>query len=341
MAHQKPVLRLEGDLVEGGDEPLTPEQLVAIIEEILPDHARPMFAEHFEADFSHFETGVGRFRANAFNCQGIPSLALRRVQTQVPTFEELGLPSTLADLALSESGILLSGGSSGSGKSTTIARLIQHINENDSRRIITIEDPIEFLFTPQHSIILQREIGVDTLSFGAALKHVLRQDPDVVMVGEMRDAESFSAALSIAETGHFVLSTLHTDTAAQSVSRILNFFPPHQRDIVRFSLSVNLRGVICQRLLQGINGGLVPAVEIMVNTPLVRKLLEKDNLDKLPAAIETDPDSGMQTFNQSIHDLIVGKIISEEEGLTYSTNPAALKMMLSGINLSEGRRIVD
>ena len=197
-----PIFRQYGDLVEGGDEAITTEQLGAIIEEILPEHAAETFHSAKEVDFSHVEPGVGRFRANAFVELGRPSLALRKVETKVPTFEELGLPPILGDVALSQSGIILASGSTGSGKSTTIARMLQHINENKSKRIITIEDPIEFVFENKRSVVLQRELGTDTKSFRRALKSVLRQDPDVVMVGEMRDSESFSAALSMAETGH-------------------------------------------------------------------------------------------------------------------------------------------
>lgn len=341
VAGQRPIFRQYGELVDGGEEVLTAPQLAAIVEEMLPDHLRDTFRAEKEVDFSIQEPGVGRFRANAFLEKGLPSLALRKVNETIPSFAELHLPAVLGDIALSSSGIVLASGSTGSGKSTTLARMIQHINEHAGKRIITIEDPIEYLFTNQRSVILQREIGTDTRDFLGALRSILRQDPDVVMVGEMRDAESFAAALTMAETGHLVLSTLHTDTASQAISRILNYFTSHERDTVRMSLAVNLRAVFCQRLLQDVEGRSIPAVEIMINTPFVRKLIESNALEKLPSAIETGREDGMQTFNQHIYELIREGRITEHMGRAYATNPAALDMMLSGINLRADRRIVD
>ena len=337
---QAPIFRQYGHLVEGGDEIMEPDTLLAIIDEILPQHLLEIFHREHECDFSLQEPGVGRFRANAFMEMEKPSLALRKVNTDVPTFEELGLPAVLGKLSLSKSGIIMATGSTGCGKSTTVARMLQHINEHQSRRIITIEDPIEFVFHDEKSIILQREIGSDTMSWERALRSALRQDPDVVMVGEMRDAESFAAALSMAETGHLVLTTLHTDTASQSVTRILNFFRPDQRDVVRMALSVNLRAVLCQRMLHNVDNELVPACEIMINTPLVGKIIETNALDRLSSAIETGRDDGMQTFNQHIYDMIQAGIITEDEGRSHATNPAALDMLLSGINLHEDKRII-
>ncbi len=203
-----------------------------------------------------------------------------------------------------------------------------------------MEDPIEYIFEDRLSAISQREIGLDTMSFHAALKHVLRQDPDVIMIGEMRDAESFMAALAASETGHLIFSTLHTGTASQSVSRILDFFPANERDQMRMSLAANLRAVFCQRLIPAVRGGVVPAVEILVNTATVTKLIEKNQIEKLNAAIETGREDGMQTFNQHIYDLITSGIITEEDGLLRAGNPEALEMNLKGIFLDEGDRIL-
>ncbi len=340
VAGEKPVFRQFGELVEGGSDVMTPDGITAILREVVPERLQAMLASEHEVDFSMDLPGIGRYRANAFFEKGRPSLALRAVRMEVPTFEELGLPSLIGDIALCRRGILLASGPTGCGKSTTLARMIQHINENDHMRIITIEDPIEFLFSNKRSIILQREIGTDTPSFSHALRSTLRQDPDIIMIGEMRDADSFQAALTMAETGHLVLSTLHTDTASQAVSRILNFFPIEQRDVIRMSLADNMRGVVCQRLLQDSSNGLAPTVEILLNTPIVRKLLLTGALEKLHAAIETDNESGMMTFNESLHQLIESGVITEETGLANSNNPSQLKMYLEGIHLDEGKRII-
>lgn len=340
VAGERPIFRQFGELVEGGEEAISSEALFEVINEILPDHVKRDFAAKKEVDFSLQIEGVGRFRANAFIELGRPSLALRLVRTEVPTFEELHLPLVLGDLALSKSGILLSCGTTGSGKSTTIARMIESINERKSKRIITIEDPVEFVFSNIKSVILQREIGGDTMSFSGALRGVVRQDPDVVMIGEMRDADSFEAALSMAETGHLVVSTLHTDTAPLSITRILHFFPPQQRDVIRMSLATNLRAVFCQRLLASVHGGVTPSVEIMTLSPIIRKLIQTNQLEKLSAAIETGGEEGMRSFNQDIYRLIKEGTISEEEGLGHATNPAALRMLLSGIDLQEDTRII-
>ncbi|MCE9615737.1 MAG: PilT/PilU family type 4a pilus ATPase [Lentisphaerae bacterium] len=343
VANRPPCFRQQGELVEldNKDLVLSTERLGEIVEAMVPAHLRDTYATECEVDFSFEEPGVGRFRVNVFREKGLPSMALRLVKQNVPGFDELGLPKVLGDLALSRSGIVLASGASGSGKSTTLAAMIEWINDQDSRRIITIEDPIEFLFTNRRSIILQREINVDTRSFQAALRNTLRQDPDVVMIGEMRDAESFAAALSMAETGHLVLSTLHADPAPQAITRILNFFPTDERDVIRMGLARNLRAVIGQRLLPGVDGRLVPAVELMINTPLVSKLLATNVLEKLSAAISSDPESGMCSFDDSIQVLIESDRLSVEAGLAGATNPESLRMRLSGINLTEGHRIMD
>jgi pilus retraction protein PilT len=338
---QPPIFRVHGELVAQTFQALTAAQLEAIAQDLIPSHVRQQYATHHETDFSHQEEGVGRFRATVFNTQMVPAFALRYVKTTIPSFAELGLPPILQQIAHTQRGIVLAAGTTGSGKSTTLAALVECINQTRKRRIITIEDPVEFLFTDARSVISQREVGLDTPSFNDGLRHVLRQDPDIIMIGEMRDAESFSAALQASETGHLIFSTLHTDTAGQSVSRILNFFPPDQRDQVRMSLTTNLQAVICQRLVPANKGGVVPAVEIMLSTPTVRKMMEKNALEKLPAAIETGGEDGMQTFNQALYALIKAGVVSEQNGLQYASNPEALKMNLKGIFLDEARRILS
>jgi len=338
---QIPALRIHYNLQPFGKDKLTSEDLHQMVEDIIPPHARRRYELKHEVDFSLEEADVGRFRVNIFLSHGMPTIAMRHVKTKIPSFEELHLPLGLKDLVNTPRGIILASGTTGCGKSTTLAALIQQINLTQRRRIITIEDPIEYVFEDVKSICSQREVGLDTVSFNSALRHVLRQDPDVIMIGEMRDAQSFTAAIAAAETGHVVLTTLHTDNAGQTVSRILNFFPFNERDQVRMSLASNLQAVICQRLIPAVAGGVVPAVEIMVNTSTVRKLVEKNLLEKLPAAIETGTEDGMQTFNQAIYQLIKSGMITEEEGMPRAGNPETLKMNLKGIFLDEARRILS
>ena len=258
----------------------------------------------------------------------------------MPSFEQLGLLESIKTIAEEHRGIVLVAGSTGSGKSTTLAAMIEHINGNFKKHIITLEDPIEFVFEDNQSVIEQREVGLDTSSFHHALKHVLRQDPDIIMLGEMRDDISFGAAMSAADTGHLVLSTLHTTTAAQSITRILDFFKADEREQVRRQLAGTLRAVICQRMVPTVDNKMTPALEIMVNSPLIKKMLEENRLDKLTAAIETGSDDGMITFNQSLFNLVKAGRVSQKEAMAKASNPQALEMNFKGIFLNEGGRIV-
>ena len=234
---------------------------------------------------------------------------MRFVKTLVPSFEELGLLPQVRKIAEAPRGIVLVAGSTGCGKSTTLAAMVEHINSNFKKHLITLEDPIEYVFEDNQSIIEQREVGLDTLSFHHALTHVLRQDPDIIMIGEMRDAVSFTAAMSAADTGHLVLSTLHTTNAAQSISRILDFFKAEEREQIRRQLSGCMQAVVCQRMVTTVSGSVTPALEILINTPTVRKLMEENRLDKLSAAIETGTEDGMLSFNQALFQLVKdGKI---------------------------------
>jgi twitching motility protein PilT len=252
----------------------------------------------------------------------------------------LGLLPQIKKIAESPRGIVLVAGSTGCGKSTTLAAMIEHINANFKKHIITLEDPIEYVFEDNQSVVEQREVGLDTLSFHHALKHILRQDPDIIMIGEMRDSVSFSTAMSAADTGHLVLSTLHTTNASQSVSRILDFFKADEREQVRRQLAGTLQAVICQRMVGTISNSMTPAVEIMINTATVKKLMEENRLDKLQAAIETGTDDGMINFNQALFQLVKDGKVSEKEALSKASNPQALEMNFKGIFLDEGRRIL-
>ncbi len=238
-------------------------------------------------------------------------------------------------------GIVLVGGTTGSGKSTTLAAMIEHINTHYKKHIVTLEDPIEYVFEDKLCMIEQREIGLDTASFHQALKNILREDPDLIMIGEMRDATSFAAAISAAETGHLVLSTLHTTSASQSMNRILDFFKADEREQVRRQLAETLQAVICQRMVQTLKGGVTPALEIMINTATVKKLIEDNRLEKLSAAIETGSEEGMITFNQALYNLVKQGKVSQEEALRKASNPQALEMNFNGIFLDEGRRILS
>jgi twitching motility protein PilT len=318
----------------------TEEWMNSIVKQISPAHLEQKLREEREVDFSYFLPGIGRFRTNLFQQRGQWCFAMRFVKTLVPSFEELGLLAQVKSIAESPRGIVLVAGSTGCGKSTTLAAMVEHINANFKKHIITLEDPIEYVFEDNQSVVEQREVGLDTLSFHHALKHVLRQDPDIIMVGEMRDSLSFTAAMSAADTGHLVLSTLHTTNAAQSISRILDFFKAEEREQIRRQLSGCLQAVICQRMVTTVTGSVTPALEILINTSTVKKLMEENRLDKLPAAIETGGEDGMLNFNQSLFQLVKDGKVSQKEALAKATNPQALEMNFKGIFLDEGRRIL-
>jgi len=318
----------------------TEEWMKNVVNQITPEHLRTRIQEEREADFSYYLPNVGRFRTNLFQQRGQWCLAMRYVKTHVPSFEELGLLAQIRKIAESPRGIVLVSGATGCGKSTTLAAMIEHINANFKKHVITLEDPIEFVFEDNQCVIEQREVGLDTLSFNRALTHILRQDPDIIMIGEMRDSVSFTAAMSAADTGHLVLSTVHTTNAGQSVNRILDFFKAEEREQIRRQLAGTLQAVICQRMITTVAGGVTPALEIMINTSTVKKLIEENRLDKLAAAIETGTDDGMINFNQSLFQLVKSGKVSEQEALAKASNPQALEMNFKGIFLDEGRRIL-
>lgn len=282
-----------------------------------------------EIDFSYNFEDKARFRVNIFFQRGVVSVAMRQIQMKIKTLEELNLPPILHEFTRPAQGFILITGPSSHGKSTTLAALIDEINHTRAAHIITIEDPIEYLFKDDKSIIEQREVYQDTLSFAGALRATFRQDPDVIMLGEMRDPETISTAITAAETGHLVFATLHTNSAAQTIHRIVDSFPPDQQGQIRAQLSESLFGIVSQRLLPRITGGLIPACEIMFNTPAVANLIRENKIHEIPLVIETSAEIGMISLNRSLAALVRDKEVSLENALAYSLNPQELKALLS------------
>ncbi|EAT17051.1 type IV pilus twitching motility protein PilT [Desulfuromonas acetoxidans] len=333
-----PVYRIDGQLRPLPKAPrLSPEDIRKMAYAMMSELQRKKFEDSHEVDLSYGVKGMGRFRVNMFTQRGSISMVLRTIPFNVQTIEELMLPAVIKKLTNETRGLILVTGTTGSGKSTTLASMIDAINANHTAHIITIEDPIEFLHRDKKSIINQREIGVDTDTFANALKAALRQDPDVILVGEMRDYETIETALTAAETGHLVLSTLHTVDAQESINRIVGAFPPYQQRQIRLQLSAILKGVVSQRLVPRADGkGRVPAVEVMVSTARVRELIDdKEKTKLLRDTIQQGFDSyGMQTFDQSLMSLMHKKLISFDEALRQSSNPDDFKLKVSGISSS-------
>ena len=318
----------------------TNEWMENVANHIIPGHLKAAFQTDRESDFSYKVDGIGRFRTNVFQQRGEMAIVMRAVKHVVPDFHALGLPEVLKTVAEYPRGIVLLAGTTGSGKSTTLGAMIEHINANFKRHIVTLEDPIEFIFEDNQSRIEQREVGLDTQSFARGLKSALRQDPDVIMIGEMRDATTMAASMSAADTGNLVFSTVHTTNSSQSVTRILDFFKADERDQVRRQLAATLKAVICQRMCRTVDGGMTPACEIMLNTPVVRKMIEENRIEKLGAAIETGHDDGMQDFNRAVFNLVQEGRITKEEAMQKAGNAQALEMNFKGIFLSSGSRIL-
>jgi len=343
--HLKPggqvMFRIDGDLVPVEASKPTEAWLRMVIRAILPAHLTAHFEHEHEVDFAFNDPHLGRFRANAFVQRGHPTLALRIVKSTVRNIEDLNLPSQVARLAEAPRGIVILAGATGSGKSTTLAALVEHVNQTSRKHIITIEDPIEFLFTDQESVIEQREVGLDTSSYAVGLRHVLRQDPDVIVVGEMRDAESARAAMSAANIGRLVFTTLHTGDAVQSVHRILEFFPTNERDFARRLLAETLHGVMCQRLVRSSESGIFPAVELLFNNQAISRLIADDHLDKVRGAIELGGADGMQTFDQHLTAMVKEGRISRDEAINQAANPDLLRMSFQGVIVNEGQRILQ
>ena len=329
-----PVLRINGDLTTLDIPPLRPEDLKVLAEQIMTPRQVKEFAENKEADFAIGVPGIGRFRVNVYQQRGTIAYALRAVPYQVKTIAELNLPPVVEEIAMRPRGLVLVTGVTGSGKSTALAAMIQHINEKRHANVITIEDPIEFLHRDNKSSINQREVGADTGSFSVALRRVLRQDPDVILIGEIRDLETLEVALKAADTGHLVFSTLHTTDATQTINRVISFYAPHQQNEVRFTLASAMAAVISLRLVPRADGkGRVPGVEILINTAAVRdQIRDMTKSLNIPDLIkEGTVQYGMQTFDQSIMQWYSKKVISYEQALFFATNPSEFALRTQGV----------
>ena len=330
-----PYFRVDGEIISQDSDPLHTEAMEEIVNILLSPEQKQFFLKRGEVDLSFTEKGVGRFRVNIFRQRGTISCVMRRIKTKLLNFEQLNLPPVTGRFAQFNRGLILITGTTGSGKSTALAAIIDHINNTKKCHIVTIEDPIEYVHQDRNSVINQREVTIDTKDFSSALKAVMRQDPDVILIGEMRDLETFQAAMSAAETGHLVFSTLHTTNVVQTVDRIVDLFPANHHDQVRSQLSMNLKAIMCMRLLPRANGvGRVPNCEIMFSTPSVRVLIKENRVSQLDMAIQQGREDGMQGFNDSLHDLVKTEMIALATALDISDNPEDLKMMLQGIRLS-------
>ena len=334
-----PVMRINGSLHVLRDLPrLRREDTLAIASQILNKKQKADFNENFEIDFAYSVPGLGRFRCNAFLQRGSVGLVFRGIPTNVLTVEELHLPSVINQISLEPRGLILVTGITGSGKSTTLAAMIQHINKNRDVHIITIEDPIEYMHRDNRALINQREIGGDTKGFSIALRSALRQDPDVILVGEMRDRETIETAITAAETGHLVMSTLHTADAAGTISRIISMFPAYQQGQIRLELAEVLKATLSMRLVRKKDGkGRVPAVEVLIATDIIRQsIIDPEKSIKIPEHIEAGRSQyGMQSFDQALLDLFTGGLISYEEALLHCTRPADFALKVKGIQSTE------
>jgi twitching motility protein PilT len=329
-AAEKPKLRVDGDIVDSSaTEILTPKDTLQLAYSVLTENQKKRFETDDELDFSFGIQNLARFRGNVFKQRGCVAMVIRMIPFNVRTFQDLGLPPVIAKLAERPRGLILVTGPTGSGKSTTLAAIIDKINKERKGHIITVEDPIEFIHRHQSCIVNQREIGTDTKTFASALKYALREDPDVILVGEMRDLETVAAALTIAETGHLVLATLHTNSAAESINRVIDVFPSNQQSQVRAQLAFVLEGVITQTLLPKLKGrGRSMAAEIMVATPAIRALIRDDKIHQIYSAMQSGKKFGMQTMNDALFQLYTAREVSQEECERVSHDPKEFLRMI-------------
>lgn len=337
-SNKQAFLRLSGRLESVEMDPITPEELSEFIELSVPKQFREDWHNDRQVDYSYRVDDIGRFRVNGFLQRGLPSVVMRHVNDHPPTFEDLNINGdTLANLCKEKDGIVILCGATGSGKSSTLAAMINHINRNYDKHIVTLEDPIEFTYTDIKSIINQREVGIDCPSFAGGMKAVLRQDPDVILVGEMRDKHTFETALQAAETGHLVFGTLHASNAQQAVQRLFEFFPEERRVALQRQVAYALRATITQKLLPALEGGgRFPVSESFILDSLAQKTIMEGDFEKIEAVIESSEDNGSKTFNQDLFRLVKEGKVTREDALSSSPNPRQLEMNLKGIFLSSG-----
>jgi twitching motility protein PilT len=334
-----PRLRVDGKLIPLDHPPLTPAETKSLCYSILTDNQKHKFEESNELDLSFGVKGLSRFRGNIFMQRGAVAAAFRTIPFEIRSFRDLGLPEIMNELVKKPRGLILVTGATGSGKSTTLASMVDRINEERFDHIITVEDPIEYLHVHKKCLINQREVNADTASFKNALRYVLRQDPDVVLIGEMRDLETIEAALTVAETGHLTLATLHTNSAVQTINRIIDVFPPHQQEQIRVQLSFVLEGILAQQLIPKKNGkGRVLAVELLVPNPAIRNLIREDKIHQIYSMMQTGQAKfGMQTMNQSLFELYTRGHLSYEDAIARSSVPEELITMLQRASAASGR----
>ncbi len=333
-----PAVRIDGIIRFIGETPLTPDDTTAFLDDIMDEEAKMNFLKSGDADQALSFPGLGRFRVNVLRQRGSTGIIMRHVKAKILNFEELNLPDAMDELVKMQRGLVLVTGTTGSGKSTTLAAIVDKINATRRVHIVTLEDPIEYLYENKKSLITQREVNIDTKDFHTALRAAMREDPDIILVGEMRDRETFGAAMAAAETGHLVFSTLHTTNAMLTIDRIVDLFPSNQHDQIRSQISLQLRACVAQRLIPTTDGeGRVPAIEIMFSNPAIVSLIKENNLKQIPNVIAGGKEEGMQTFNLSLYSLIKRGLIAEEDAYVWSDNPEELKMNLQGIFLSQGR----
>ncbi len=331
-------LRLSGHLEPVEMDPFPPEAVREFVEQTVPELFYESWKSRRQVDYSYGVEGIGRFRINAFLQRGLPGVVLRHVSDQPPTFEQLNIDGdTLSELCRHKDGVVLLCGPTGSGKSSTLAAMINHVNRNYDKHVVTLEDPIEFTYTDIKAIINQREIGIDCVDFPSGMRAVLRQDPDIILIGEMRDRETFETALRASETGHLVFGTLHASSAQQAVQRLFEFFPEDRRSSLQRQVAAALRATITQKLVPALEGGgRYPVSETFILEALGRKMILEGQFTKIESVIESSEDNGSKTFNQDIFRLVKAGKISKEDGLNFSPNPRQLEMNLKGIFLSTG-----